>query len=145
WTPTPDTSCANCLRQEWIPSNSGIYEVVITDQAGCSASASVRVLVKNRVDIYIPNVFSPNGDGENDLWTVHGGASVLALNSLQIFDRWGDMVYSLQDPVPLNAWPGWDGVFRGDPVNPGVFVYYLEVELVNGEVVLKKGDVTVVR
>jgi len=145
WTPTPDTSCAQCLRQEWIPTNSGIYEVVITNQAGCSASASVRVLVKNRVDIYIPNVFSPNGDGENDLWTVHGGASVLTLNSLQIFDRWGDMVYSLQDPLPINAWPGWDGVFRGDPVNPGVFVYYLEVKLTNGEVVLKKGDVTVVR
>ena len=145
WNPTPDTSCAHCLRQTWIPLNSGQYEVVITDHAGCSASASVRVLVNKQVHLYIPNVFTPNRDGTNDFWTIYAGASVLNLKSLHIFDRWGDMVYALDEAVPVNAWPGWDGNFREEPVNPGVFVYYLEVELVNGEVVLVSGDLTVVR
>jgi gliding motility-associated-like protein len=145
WTPTADTTCAQCLRQAWIPENSGQYVVVITDNAGCSASASVRVLVKNQVDIYVPNVFSPNGDGLNDFWTVQTGVQGLSLHSLYIFDRWGDQLYALEDPIPVNEWSGWDGSFRGDPVNPGVFVYFLEVQLPNGEIVLKKGDMTVVR
>jgi gliding motility-associated-like protein len=145
WTPTPDTTCTQCLLQVWIPENSGQYVVVITDDAGCSASASVRVLVKNQVDIYVPNVFSPNGDGLNDFWTVQTGVQGLSLHSLYIFDRWGDQLYGLEEPIPVNEWSGWDGSFRGDPVNPGVFVYFLEVQLPNGEIVLKKGDMTVVR
>jgi gliding motility-associated-like protein len=145
WTPQPDTSCIACLRQEWIPSVSQVYEVAITDTLGCSASASVRVIVRKQVDIYIPNVFSPNLDGINDFWTLDAGLSVVSLNSLQIFDRWGDMVYFWDAPIPVDEWPGWDGVARGEKVNPGVFVYYLEVTLANGETVLKKGDLTVLR
>lgn len=145
WTPQPDTSCIACLRQEWIPSTSQVYEVDITDTLGCSASASVRVIVRKQVDIYIPNVFSPNLDGINDFWTLDAGLSVVSLNSLQIFDRWGDMVYFWDAPIPVDEWPGWDGNTRGEKVNPGVFVYYLEVTLANGETVLKKGDLTVVR
>jgi gliding motility-associated-like protein len=101
--------------------------------------------VEKRIDIYIPNVFSPNLDGFNDFWTLDAGTSVVALNSLQIFDRWGDMVYFWDSPIPVDEWPGWDGITRGDKVNPGVFVYYMEILLASGETVIKKGDVTVVR
>jgi len=145
WTPLPDSACANCLRQEWIPEVSRVYTVAITDTFGCRATASVRVMVRKQIDIYIPNVFSPNLDGSNDFWVLNAGPSVVALNSLQIFDRWGSMVYYWDSPIPANEWPGWDGMYRGDKVNPGVFVYYLRVKLVNGEVVLKMGDLTVVR
>ncbi len=145
WTPTPDSSCANCLRQEWMPDVSQVYQVVISDDGGCTASALVRVIVDKAGDLYVPNVFSPNGDGLNDFWTLYAGVSVKTLNSLQIFDRWGELLYFLEAPVAVNEWPGWDGNARGEPMNPGVFVYYLEVELVNGEKVVRKGDVTVVR
>jgi gliding motility-associated-like protein len=145
WTPLPDSACANCLSQAWIPQVSGVYEVAITDTFGCSATASVRVLVRKQIDIYIPNIFSPNLDGNNDFWAFNAGPSVVALNSLQIFDRWGSMVYFWDAPIPVNEWPGWDGTYKGDKLNPGVFVYYLKVRLANGEEVLKKGDVTVIR
>ncbi len=145
WTPQPDTSCIACLRQEWVPDVSRVYEVVITDSSGCTATATIRVLVEKRLDIYIPNVFSPNLDGVNDFWTLDAGVSVVALNSLQIFDRWGDMVYFWDAPIPVDEWPGWDGTTRGEKVNPGVFVYHLEIALANGETVFMKGDVTVVR
>ncbi|MEZ4927818.1 MAG: PKD-like domain-containing protein [Saprospiraceae bacterium] len=145
WTPLPDSTCPNCLKQEWIPEISGVYEVAITDTFGCSAIASVRVLVTKQEDIYIPNVFSPNLDGVNDFWQVYGGVSVRDLNALRIFDRWGSLVYELASPVPVNEWPGWDGTYRGDILNPAVFVYYMEITLASGEVVFKSGDLTLLR
>lgn len=145
WTPAPDPACANCLRQEWAPEISGVYEALITDTLGCTALASTRVTVLKADEIYIPNVFSPNEDGKEDFWTFSAAASIVALNSVQVFDRWGDEVYQLASPVSVQEWKGWDGRFRGKDVTPGVFVYHLEVQLANGETVLKKGDVTVVR
>jgi gliding motility-associated-like protein len=145
WNPLPDPACPNCLRQEWIPDASRVYEVVITDNAGCSATSSVQVLVRREDDIFIPNVFSPNDDGIHDWWYLDAGNSIVSLHTLQIYDRWGDMVYSLEAPMPVDAWHGWDGRAKGKVVNPGVFVYYLEYQLINGETVVKKGDVTVVR
>jgi gliding motility-associated-like protein len=145
WSPVADSSCLQCLTQTWSPSVSETYQVVITDPAGCTASASVRVLVKEEYDLYIPNVFSPNDDGENDFWTLHAGPSVSNLDELMIFDRWGELLFQLEAPTLINTWPGWDGGYRGEPVNPGVYVFYLEATLVNGEKVVKKGDVTLIR
>jgi len=122
WAPPADSSCPHCLQQAWAPVSSGQYEVVITDYTGCTASALVRVIVNQEIALYVPNVFSPNGDGLNDFWALYAGESVLTLNALQIFDRWGEMLYLWETPVSVNAWPGWDGDFRGKPVNPGVFV-----------------------
>jgi len=145
WTPTPNSNCPDCLRQEWLPEISGLYTVVITDDAGCTASATSRVVVKQDIDLYVPNVFSPNGDGLNDFWTLHAGESEMVLRSLQIFDRWGELLYFLRAPTPVNEWPGWEGNYRGYPLNPGVYVYYLEVNLLSGETIVRKGDVTLLR
>jgi len=97
------------------------------------------------VDVYIPNVFSPNDDGVEDFWTISAGTSVISIHTVQIFDRWGDEVYKLEAPVAVSNWRGWDGTFRGKDMNPGVFVYYLELDLANGERIVRKGDITIVR
>lgn len=145
WNPIADSTCLNCLVQSWEPKVSETYRVVITDPEGCTASASVRVFVKDQFDLYIPNVFSPNDDGENDYWTLHAGPSVSTLDALMIFDRWGELLYRLEAPILINDWPGWDGYYRGAAANPGVFVFYLEATLVNGEKIQKMGDVTLIR
>ncbi|MBL7828440.1 MAG: gliding motility-associated C-terminal domain-containing protein [Saprospiraceae bacterium] len=145
WNPIPNPNCPDCLIQEWIPQISGVYEVTIRDTFGCDVSASTRVTVRKADEIYIPNVFSPNDDGKEDFWEFNAGVSVIALNSVQVFDRWGDEVYHLATPTAVSDWKGWDGRFRGDPVNPGVFVYWIEIQLANGDTAIKKGDVTVVR
>jgi gliding motility-associated-like protein len=145
WNPLPDPACPACLRQEWIPETPGTYTVTITDQYGCTASASVAVRLRREVDVYIPNVFSPNDDGVEDFWTISAGTSVISIHTVQIFDRWGDEVYKLEAPVAVSNWRGWDGTFRGKDMNPGVFVYYLELDLANGERIVRKGDITIVR
>lgn len=145
WNPLPDPACPACLRQEWIPETPGTYTVTITDQYGCTASASVAVKLRREVDVYIPNVFSPNDDGREDFWTISAGTSVISIHTIQIFDRWGDEVYKLEAPVAVSNWRGWDGTFRGKDMNPGVFVYYLELDLANGERIVRKGDITIIR
>jgi gliding motility-associated-like protein len=101
--------------------------------------------VNKQVDIYIPNIFSPNLDGINDNWSINAGKSVVSLNTVQIFDRWGEQVYFWDAPVSVDQWTGWDGTHNGERMNPGVFVYYLEVVLASGEKVFKKGDLTLIR
>ncbi|MCB0533324.1 MAG: beta-propeller fold lactonase family protein [Saprospiraceae bacterium] len=143
WQPLPDTSCANCLVQNWAPRESEFITVTIVDTFGCTAQATIRVSVDKSLALYVPNVFSPNNDGINDLWVVNAGASVLEITDVQVFDRWGNLQYQWNNAIDPNAWPGWDGTTRGKKAQLGVYVYYLKVKLADGSEEVVKGDVTV--
>ena len=88
-------------------------------------------------DPFIPNAFSPNGDGINDEFKVSGSIQVV---EMRIFDRWGGCLYTSFD-----ANTGWDGSYRGHLVQPGVYVYWIKIKLSDGSIKLFKGDVTVMR
>jgi gliding motility-associated-like protein len=136
---------SDCQTAEVMPLNSTIFEVTVTDLTGCIATDSVRIgVIKNR-PLYIPNAFSPNNDGPNDRFTIYAGPSVESIQSLQIFDRWGEQVFSRQDFAPNDESQGWDGTFNGRLLNPGVFVYMAEVRFIDGFTARYKGDVTLVR
>ena len=120
----------------------GVYSVTVTDAKGCRDVKSGTILASNTycgdIGIWIPDIFSPNGDGQNDvLYLLGGGVKEL---KFFIYDRWGEKVF---ETTTLSE--GWDGTFRGKPVDPGVFVYYLSATFVNGESIVKKGNITVVR
>ena len=89
-------------------------------------------------DIFIPNAFSPNGDGENDTYLVTG--KVVEELALKIYNRWGELVFETNDPLK-----GWDGTFNGKKVDPVVFVYQLDVRCIDQRAFTKKGNITVVR
>jgi gliding motility-associated-like protein len=112
---------------------------------GCNDSASVTITVNPTESVFVPNAFTPNGDGMNDVFTVYGSVDVQRVNRLLIFDRWGELVYEATDFPPNDLSNGWDGSFKGKKLNPAVFVFYAEITLVNGEVVTRKGDVTLIR
>jgi gliding motility-associated-like protein len=95
-------------------------------------------------DVYIPNVFSPNGDDKNDIVTVYADENVRRVVYLEIFDRWGNMVFKASDFPPNDPAFGWDGTFRNIPMNPAVFAYVAKVELINGVQVPYK-DITLIR
>ncbi|HNE51303.1 MAG TPA: gliding motility-associated C-terminal domain-containing protein, partial [Chitinophagales bacterium] len=90
--------------------------------------------------VYVPNTFTPNGDGQNDVLKVFG-PGVASVKEVRIFNRWGQLVFETNDPSNI----GWDGTFKGQELNPGVFVYYMDVECINGERTIKKGDITLLR
>ena len=95
--------------------------------------------------IYAPNVFSPNNDGVNDFFTLAGNNAAVTIKSLRVFNRWGDMLY-LGTNLPLGAErTGWDGTFGGRDIPPDVFVYVAVVSFIDGEEIVIKGDITLMR
>lgn len=121
------------------------YEVEVTNDAGCSASDSVLVLVNIVRPVYIPNVFSPNGDNINDFFYVQGSPAAAGLEFLRIFDRWGALIYEISNIALNDPQLGWDGTFKGEYVNPGVFTYYANVQFLDNQTLPYSGTITVLR
>jgi hypothetical protein len=117
---------------------------------GCLATDLITIFVKFTRRVYIPNVIVPNGSStnpENRILTIHANKNRIAnINFLRVYDRWGELVYSL-DNVPYSeqdgrSTEGWDGTFNGELLNPGVFVYHTQIEFFGGAVEDYFGDVT---
>ncbi len=146
WTPADGLSCTDCLRPELTPLNDAVFTLKITDVNGCTATASTAVTVLRRLDVYVPNAFSPIGDGINDVLVIFAKANQVAVvRSFKIFTRWGESVFVGSDFQPNDPAHGWDGMHRGQELDAGVYAWFAEVELLNGERVVLKGDVVLVR
>ncbi|MBK7938215.1 MAG: gliding motility-associated C-terminal domain-containing protein [Lewinellaceae bacterium] len=146
WKPGTGLSCDTCLNPLATPTTSTLYRLTVANKEGCEDTAPLLLAVDKQVDVYVPNIFSPEGDGKNDLFTIYADPDgVKNIKSFQIFSRWGEMVYESYDFPPNSTTIGWDGKHRGQELNPGVFVWYAVLEFADGTEVLFKGDVTVKR
>jgi gliding motility-associated-like protein len=134
-----------CDVQEFLPFQQTSVNVTIIDTSGCSAEDVITVFVKKDRAIYVPNAFSPNGDGPNDVFMIYSGQDVVRIKEFLIFDRWGESVHEYYDFVPNNPAYGWDGTHKGQAMDPAVFVWFAVVEFIDGQEVLFEGDVTLVR
>jgi gliding motility-associated-like protein len=99
----------------------------------------------DEIEIFVPNIFTPNGDGRNDFFTIFGDEEVDQILSLQIFERWGTQLWEGRSLMPGNETQGWDGSYRGETVVPGVYVYTAEILLTDGSTKRLQGTVTVSR
>ncbi|MCB0535380.1 MAG: gliding motility-associated C-terminal domain-containing protein, partial [Saprospiraceae bacterium] len=131
------------LTQLVKPAETTQFEIVVSDQQGCTAAAGVLVQVE-QTGVYLPNAIYSGRPG-NGVFTVFAGADVEMVHLLRIFDRWGELLFERRDFSPNDPAQGWDGTFRGDAVAPGVYVYYLVIRLANGNELELRGDVTVFR
>ncbi len=144
WSDTSYLSCAACPEPVvQVPLQTVRYMLTITDKNGCSASDEMLLTVDQVIGVYIPNAIG--GGGENSRFELNFGPSVQKINLMRVFDRWGSLLHEVRDAFPGDATITWDGRYKGSLVNPGVYVWMIELELVNGVVVQKKGDLTVVR
>lgn len=146
WRPATGLSCDDCLRPAATPAENQLYILEVTDVNGCKASASIFLKVIRSFDIYVPNAFSPNGDGINDVFMVFSKPGLVSkVLSLKVFTRWGESVFSDSNFPPDDPAYGWDGTTRGKPLEAGVYAWFTEVELLNGERLILKGDVALIR
>ncbi|MCF8239451.1 MAG: gliding motility-associated C-terminal domain-containing protein, partial [Saprospiraceae bacterium] len=146
WTATDPLGCKTCLQSALGPltvSQTVVVTVISLD--GCPGQDELTVTVEERLTIYIPNSFSPNGDGINDIFTVYSNKEGLIVRNLDIFDRWGNALYDQKDLPVHDPTVGWNGTFRGDIMDPGVYVYVIKIELADGSQRYYKGDVTIIR
>lgn len=145
WSPVTGLSCSDCLNPTAKPLVNTDYTVKVVDENGCASVSLIKVKVKTP-DVYVPNVFAPNGDNIHDRVFVYGPDNeVIKINVFQIFDRWGEKVFEVKNTFPNLPDHGWDGNFKGQKCNPGVYVYWVEVEALNGKKWTLKGDVTLLR
>ncbi len=144
WEPGEDISCDTCLEVRLWPQETREYELWVEDEWGCRGHGVVEVLVRRKIRVYIPEAFSPNGDGVNDGFTLYG-PDIWLIRRLEVFDRWGDGVFSKADFRANEPEEGWLGRFRDREMNPAVFVYVAEVELLDGHLVRFHGEVQLVR
>jgi gliding motility-associated-like protein len=116
----------------------GLHDLVVSAGTGnCTAQAFWTLRVVN--DWYVPNAFSPNGDGINDMFLVYGPQ--IEDGTLTVYDRWGEQIFQTQQPLTT----GWDGTFKGEPMNPAVFVWVLQVNNGSDLTLIEKGEVTLIR
>ena len=146
WSPTSTLSCSTCPNPAATPTETTTYCVVVSNNNSCANdTACIRVTVLSSSvictteRIYIPTAFSPNGSGQNEMQCVYG-ADCIANMLLQVFDRWGNKVFESTDPKAC-----WDGTYKGQALDPAVFVYHLSVTMSNGGIVERQGNITLVR
>ena len=129
-----------------VPLETTAYTLAVGDEDGCSATATVLVRVDRNRNVFIPTAFSPNNDAVNDQLQIFTGPGVAAIESMSIYDRWGELVYEEFD-LPTSSFGqtvGWSGDFKGEKVEAGVYVYIAEIRFLDGKEFTYKGSVTVV-
>ncbi|MGZ3943263.1 MAG: T9SS type B sorting domain-containing protein, partial [Bacteroidia bacterium] len=143
WNPPYNISNVNSNNPTAWPGHTTTYSAIYTDGHGCSfpiAAVTVYVIVKECDDkaVFVPNTFTPNNDGVNDV--MYARSNLVEDIHFVIADRWGQIVFETYDITK-----GWDGVFKGLPCNPDVFGYYITYTCNNGKKSFKKGNITLIR
>jgi gliding motility-associated-like protein len=146
WQQNKALSCQTCPNPYARPASTTIFTVEATDTVNkCTVRDAVTVFVKSCTSVYIPTVFTPNNDGDNDYFTVFASGCVKKIRKMVIFNRWGTMVFFKENYLPNNEPNGWDGAFRGTALPPDVYTYLIELEVGDGKVETTWGDVTLLR
>ena len=128
------------------PQTSGSYTATVIDVKGCRDQDDINIIVRKSYPVYIPNAFSPNSDGVNDILFIQAAdGRVKIIRRFMIVSRWGETVFSVEGARVNDPSQGWDGKFRGEVLNPAVFTYYAELEFNDGEIVRLTGDVTLLK
>ncbi len=145
WIPTTRLSCTDCPTPYANPRSTTKYTVQVEDRYGCRNSGDVNIVVVcGKQNFFIPNTFSPNGDGRNEIFYPKG-TGLFRIKSLRIFNRWGEVVFEKRDFAPNDPSAGWNGTFKGKAASPDAYIYTMEILCDNNEVIPVKGNVTLLR
>jgi gliding motility-associated-like protein len=121
------------------PYQSTQYILTVNYGKNCTTTTSNTIEVGHGPDTYIPNAFTPNGDGTNDVFEVFG--TTLKSVSMKIFNRWGEKVFDSGD----SQWATWDGTYMGSLQPTGVYIYYVELVYLDGQKKMREGSLTMIR
>lgn len=147
WEPSVGLSCADCPDPVIVGLSDIAYLIRAESEAGCFAVDTLLVAIGNRIPrIYIPNAFSPNGDGINDVFQLFTtGRTISVIHSFRVFNRWGGLVYEFIGPVDTWETVRWDGQAGGEIAEAGPYIYQFDLELVDGRRVAEAGTVVLMR
>lgn len=149
WTENGNVVCSGpgtgCLTYDAMPDSDALYCATTYYNGACTTEDCIEVRIQLVKKVFIPNIFSPNNDGVNDRFMIYADQSVVALTYLRVYDRWGNLMYAVDDLVPNDESKGWDGTHNGKAVNPGVYIFKTEFVHDDGELEEVYGDITIVK
>lgn len=138
-------TCSGCATITVYPEQTTSYQIEVIDDHGCMATDQILITVLVSKDIFLPNVFSPNGDQINDELFIPPHQSLTAILRFEVYDRWGTLVFHATDPMPGSQGTKWNGTFRESILNPGVYTCIAEVEFSDGATRHLVWDATLVK
>lgn len=143
WSPATGLSDPHIVNPIAAPLKSTLYTLQVFSAEGCQASAQIKVTVF--APLRIPNAFTPNGDGKNDIFYVLGGSEVARIKDFSVFNRWGQKVFQRTDLLPGDPGSGWNGNYKGSAAPPGAYIYTVNILFQDGTSQLFRGTVVLVR
>jgi gliding motility-associated-like protein len=145
WIPTGSIAGSNFPAVTVKPTETTEYTVEVRNAGGCKAKDNLTIFVMcDGSNVFIPNTFSPNGDGVNDLFYPRG-TGLFRIKCMRIFNRWGEVVFEKNDFTPNDASYAWNGTYQGRKLNPDVYVYTLQVICDNSTTLTFKGNVALIK
>ncbi len=142
WSIDGEVVCMDCLSIDIMPEVDSELCMTASYADGCSQEVCLDLTVAIKTELYVPNIFSPNGDGMNDFFKFQSNSDNLMIESVTIFDRWGEVMFEASGAITNEETIMWDGTFNGSPCNNGVYIYVIKYLDTEGEMVNKVGDVT---
>ena len=145
WSPVATLSCETCSNPYANPMSTTTYTVLARSNYGCKNTdvVTVRVLC-DESQLFVPNLFSPNGDGQNDVFYPRG-EGLSSITSFRVYNRWGEVIFERKGILLNDQTAGWDGTAKGKELSPDVFVYVIDGICTTGEPISWKGDITLIR
>lgn len=145
WSPPTGLSDIRTLNPTVTGGSDITYTIRVNNAAGCTAQDQVKVLVTcTEANIFVPNTFSPNGDGMNDVFYIRG-KGIFAIKSLKIFNRWGELIFDKKDVTPNDPNHGWNGMYKGAFASTDTYVYQMEVMCNNSQSLRYNGTISLIR
>ncbi|HYD21862.1 MAG TPA: gliding motility-associated C-terminal domain-containing protein [Flavipsychrobacter sp.] len=144
WTPPFNLSCDNCVDPTAFIEKDIRYVATVTN-GGCTAVDDILIRTScAETDVFLPNSFTPNLDGNNDYFYPQSGITMV-IEYMAIYDRWGEKIFEREKFIANEAKEGWDGSYKGRILDPAVYVYYVQFICGNGQKILLKGDIAIVK
>lgn len=140
WTPNTYLSCDNCASPMVQPPKTTILTLTITTPSGCERIFENQITVLEKTPIFVPNIFYPASNDENRYLSIFLGPTIQKVQRFQVFNRWGQLMYNVQNGR-INQNIAWDGLYKGEIADSGVYIYVLEVLLKNQKTEIHTGDV----
>ncbi len=145
WSPTGSIFRSSYPTIDVKPKQTTEYNIEVINAGGCTANDALTVMVLcNGANVFIPNTFSPNGDGVNEKFYPRG-TGLFSIKTAKIFNRWGELLFENSNMKANDASEGWDGSYKGQKLSTDVFVYVFEIICDNNTILVYKGDIALIR
>ncbi|MBT8190597.1 MAG: gliding motility-associated C-terminal domain-containing protein [Bacteroidia bacterium] len=145
WSDPQVLSCLECLEPTITALDNMVLSLEIEDEIGCRAKDEINIIVDKNIDIFVPNVFTPNYDGDNDILTLFISDGIVKIFDIRITDRWGNLVFFHPEITREVNNFSWDGTYKGENLVSGVYVFMAKLLLLDNSETIIVEDITLLR